>query len=281
MDLQDSLRFETFRTPIFRRTEEKVTSLSTKDLLRKVIQASSNKKEIEKNISSKKFIFAEIPVISVAVVEDKSRFDIKAAKQNVPIVVDVNKHKKGKSAGNFIPPVIVIEGSGIHNAARFNGKTTIKAWIGCNAIKLLKIHADDQFGAQELNSKLSELLREKYVPKKKSGESIGPYPWIQEVYPFELYFVYSYEGKLYKQKFTTDIKKRSCKLDGDPTEVRQEYVDLTSQSSIEKAYNKFVGNEMGKVSGGFMYNKTSPGSGVGPRVNIPINPRSEAGGKLK
>ena len=279
MDLASSLRFESFRSPIFRKTEEKVISVTTKELLRKVIQASDDRKHgLKKAISSKKFILAEIPVISVAVIEDHSRMDIKAAKKDVPIVVDINKNKLNKAAGGFIPSVIVIEGSGIHNAARYNGQPKIKAWVGENAIRILKIYADDQFGTNELQSKLSEALREKYVPKKKNGESVGPYPWIQEVYPYENYFVYQYEGKLFRQNFTTDLKKRSVKFDGDQTEVRQEYVDLSSQTSIEKAY---LGNKAKQVSGGFIYNGTNPGTGVGPRVSAKVNPRSEVSGRIK
>lgn len=283
MDLQASLELESLRTPIFRRTEEKITSLSTKDLMSRVIRASDSKqRELSKSIFSKKFIFAEIPISSVAVIDDRSKFDIKASKQkNVPIVVDINKHKKGKSAGSYFPPVIVIEGSSQHNTARFSGATKIQAWVGEKALRVLRIYADDQFGAQELNDKISELLREKYVPKKKSGESLGPYPWIKEVYPYEDYVIYQYEGKLFKQKYSCDVKKRTVKFDGDTTEVRQEYVDLASQSSLTKTYNNFVGNQAVKSTGGFIYNKTSPGSGVGPRITAKINPKSEVGDKVK
>lgn len=282
MDLRASIELESIRTPIFRKNENKVQRLSAKDLARRVIHASSERKEWLRKVSSKEFILAEIPISSAVVIDGNGKFDLKASLDDKPIVVDSNKNKAGRiSRGDYFPPVIVIEGAARHNAARFKGKSKVQAWIGSDVLKVLKIHADDQFGAQELNDKLSELLREKYVPKKKStGETLGPYPWMREVYPFELYFVYNYEGKLYKQKFTCDMKKRTCKFDGEPIEVKQEYVDLAGQTSMERTYNKFIGNQVGQI-GRNIYNRSAPGTGVGPKVNIPVNPRSELGRKTK
>lgn len=331
MDLSTTMQLESLRSTAYRKSEVKAKRLSANDIARIAIRASHKRDQwLAEKVKSKEFILAEIPLSSVAIVDSFGELEIQASLDDTPIIVDVNKNKIGRTTGrrSYVPKVIVIEGAARHNAYRLSGSSLMKAWVGAEAAVILGLMADHQFGSDELRQKLGELLREKYVPKKKNGETIGPYPYISEVYPFENYFVYSYDANLYKQAFTCDIKKRQCKFDGDPEQVVQKFVELgkdvdatKKQTSMEKTLKMAAmpsvakmatpsrpGNAVGTTGrmpmsrpgvdttqtsprfinpnfkansvvqrtkpfgnvaskkDGFTYNRTSPGSGVGPRV---------------
>src|SRR5712675_269209 len=214
------------------------SKISADEVARIAIHASHERNSwLKNNVTSKEFVLVEIPLSSVAILENPSgKLDLRAALDTTPLFIDINKRRQGRTNSGFIPSVIVIEGAARHTAARLNGKNSLKAWVGIEAAKVLKIYADHQFGAQELNSKIQEQLRQKLVKKKGNGETIGPYPWVSEVYPFENYFIYSYDGDLYKQQYKCDIKKRTVTFTGDAEQVIQKYVDLNAkQTPMEKA----------------------------------------------
>ena len=283
MDLGQAMALEKLRTPIFHKdAAEKVNKLSASDIAKKVISAIDKEKWLKK-VASKEFILTRIPLSAAAVVDTtyKTKMEASASIREKPIVVDINKNKSNSGITSaYCPKVVVIDGAAHHTYARLNGKQTILAWVGAEAAKILNIYADHQFGSQELQSRLSELLREKLVPKKSSGESVGPWPYVQEVYPFEDYFIYQFEGKLWKQKYKVDLKKRNVSFDGDSEQVIQKYVDLDAQQTpMEKTLqlSKPIGNVAKKLAGGAIANATAPGTGVGPRINVAPPPKSELG----
>lgn len=288
MDIRASMDIEALSTESLGRSVKKLTKQSAKDVARDVISASHERPNwLKKNVFSKEFVLAEIPLSSVATLNSlNEKLDLRASLDDNPIVVDVNKNKTGMTnKHSYCPPVIVIHGSGKHAAYRLKGKEKIKAWVGIKAIRLMGLQADSQFGAQELQSKLSELLREKLGPKKNNVA--GPYPYILEVYPFEDYMIYQFEGKMWKQDYKCDDKKRVVTFDGDPAQVTQKYVDLdANMTPMDKAMKQSdvvrqVPNaNTAKVINNNLYNGTSPGSGVGPRVKMLPPPKSEIAGKI-
>lgn len=291
MDIRGSMDLEQLSTPSISKASQKVKKISAEEVVRNVISASHDRKKwLSEHVTSKEFMLADIPLNSVAALNSfDGKLDLRASLDEDPIVVDVNKKKVGRTSGKsgFIPSVIVIHGAGKHAAMRLKGKATIKAWVGAEAATLLGLMADHQFGAQELQSKLSELLREKLGPKKSNPNSIGPYPYIQEVYPFEDYFIYSCEGKLWKQDYKCDIKKRTVTFDGQPEQVVQKYVDLdANMTQMDKAMKmsdvprQTPNGNKAKTLDGNIYNGTVPGTSIGPRVKISPPPKSDIAGKI-
>ena len=293
MDIRASMQLEDMRTISISRSAQKIKKISAIEVARTVISASHDRKKwLSDNVKSKEFVLADIPLNSVATLHPvDGKINLKASLDEEPIVVDVNKQKLGKTSGKkgYLPSVIVIHGSGKHAAYRLKGKSTIKAWVGAEAMVLMGLMADHQFGAQELNDKLAEILREKLVKKTGNKNDLSSsYPWIVEVYPFEDYFIYRFEGKLYKQNYKCDVKKRTCTFDGESEQVVQKYVDLdanttpmekTIRMTSEIARQAPNGNKAKSLDGN-IYNGTSPGSGVGPRVKMSPPSKSEVSGKL-
>jgi len=277
MDIRASMEMEGLRATSASKSLQKVKKISAVEIVRNVISASHERKKwMSDNVTSREFILADIPLNSVATLNSfDGKLSLKASLDDEPIIVDVNKQRKGATK-RYTPPVIVIHGSGKHAATRLKGKSTIKAWVGAEAARIMGLTAaDSQFGAQELQSKLSEILREKLGPKKGKGDISGPYPYIVEVYPFEDYFIYQFEGKMYKQDYKCDVKKRTVSFEGDAEQVVQKYVDLdANMTPMDKAIKMSdvprqapMGNKA-KVLNGNIYNGTAPGTGVGPRIEL-------------
>jgi hypothetical protein len=283
MDIRASMSIEALRSTAYRKNESNGVKLEAKEIGRMLFNSSSKRDDwLKENVVSSDFTLLTIPLSRISIINSFNAVDIQASLEEKPLVVDCNKNKVGRIAGgSYYPKVIVIEGSSRYNSARLSGKAMVKAWVGNEAAKLIGIYADHQFGAQELQSKLAECLKDKLVPKKKSGESIGPWPYIQEVYPFESYAIYSYDAKLYKQNFKYDDKKRTVSLDGDPEQVVQKYVDLDANMGVttnkpivtpmmKAVQTTPIGNQPKVLGGKFISNATAPGSGVGPQIRKPI-----------
>lgn len=232
MNLSQSLELEKFRRSNPQPPAPKVvTNKRTADDLAVMMAARTGARTIRDYMASKEFVLAEIRVGDTAVIRGRERIDMFAGKaRKVPIVVDVNKNNLGKTPTSaFTPKVIVIDG-GIY--ASSCGCETIMAWVGKDAIKHIpSLNADHQFGADELRTKLSEILREKYSPIGTSNNLNGPYAYIREVYPFENYFVYDYDGDSYRQKFKPNLKKRQVTFVDDPVKVVAKYVDVDAVGS--------------------------------------------------
>lgn len=161
-----------------------------------------------------------------------------AAEAEGVIVVDVNKARVGQSASGFLPQVVVVRGHNRYLAERAAGKAYITAWVGeLAAMRLNLIHADHQFGANELRQKLQDALEEKYPGKKLKAPMTGidwkTRPSIVELYPLENYLVYSKDDCMYKHTYTADQSKRTVALTGTPQEVKQKYVDINASSVVK------------------------------------------------
>ena len=250
MNIRQAMSFSElniYRKPLLRQA---VTALDiTKKIFARAEEAGkpfrlTTEKEWQKDwLASEKFVLYDLPLNMVAVpyaIADSKTISMiqgAAPREMAPIVVDLNKQKVGQSSKGFYPAVVVVDGAHRHKATAMQGHETIRAWVGeLAAAKLNLIHADHQFGASELQSKLQEQLREKFKPKDGpiGYNGIGPTPWIKECYPFENYFVYSYDGDLYKQKYKANQKKRSVVLVGEPEEVVEKYVGISASGIPSK-----------------------------------------------
>ena len=75
---------------------------------------------------------------------------IRAAAGSVePIIIDVNKKKLGRAAGDYFPPAIVVDGKHRAAAHRLQGRETIRAWVGENAIMALGLDKVPTVAQQE------------------------------------------------------------------------------------------------------------------------------------
>lgn len=159
----------------------------------------------------------------------------------VPIVIDANIHKIGRSPKTgFVPKVIVVDGKERFEAAVMNGEEKIPAWVGNLAAERLSIYADHQMSAQELEGLVKDAINRDLNIDWKKQTSLGPYdsmPWIRENYPLENYCVYTWKSKLYRQKYLVDMEDRNVTLVGPPKEVVQKYVDKKDAVKVSTIMN--------------------------------------------
>jgi hypothetical protein len=182
-------------------------------------------------LRSKQFILLSVPLNRLAAPRNNGIYA--RAITDDPIVVDVNSARIGHTFGGLGPRVIVIDGVDRFYAASARGESRIAAWVGTKAAKYLKlIHADHEMSAQELTDQLMSLLSRKYPngSNRNTTLSHASAPWIVQLYPFELYCIYSYEGRSYRQKFIM-APDRTVALDGPAEEVVSKFVDKTLASS--------------------------------------------------
>jgi hypothetical protein len=148
--------------------------------------------------------------------------------------------------------------------------------------RIKELFADDQFGSTELRSKLDEQLREKFKCDNSTKESTCTFPWVVELYPFENYFIYSYEGSLFRQNYVPNLKKRTVTFKGTAEEVIQKYVNVgaSRMETVMKTYATGTGPAGPSGNSGLAVGdkmtptiqsdvdpaKTMPGTGNGPRI---------------
>lgn len=178
-------------------------------------------------LASKTFILMDLPLGKAAnpIRPDHNKMlrSLASSADSVkPIVVDVNKKQIGATHG-FYPKVIVVHGSEIYSAAETQGRNTIRAWVGEQAAKAMNllINADHDIGVEELRQKLMEKLSGKYKP---INNGTGSSAWITDIFPFENYFIYKYQGKDFKQVYSID-GSRNIAFVSSPVEVRETYVE--------------------------------------------------------
>jgi hypothetical protein len=58
-------------------------------------------------------------------------------REDVPVVVDLNKKGVGRSPSGYLPPVIVLDGKHRFRAAALRGESHILAWVGEKAVALM------------------------------------------------------------------------------------------------------------------------------------------------
>jgi hypothetical protein len=179
----------------------------------------------ERWLSSEEFLLMRVPITKLS-----TNYGEICASGETPrglIVIDANKNKVGSSAGGFIPPAIVVAGTDIVRFAKNKDACYLNCWVGTKSMKALglTVHADHMVGTNELNKSLNNLL--------KAKNSKG-YAYIVEIYPFEGYFIYSYDGDQYRQAFSCDNISRKVALEGSPVKVFTQYKtasELTNQVS--------------------------------------------------
>lgn len=181
------------------------------------------------HLISSQFLLLSVPLNRIAAPRGKDGIYASSITDE-PIVVDMNRSKAGFTFGGVGPSVIVIEGVERFYAASERGESRIAAWVGAQAAKKLDlIHADHEMSAQELNEQLQVLIAKRYPNGAPTSNHIEPVPYIVQLYPFELYCIYMYEGKSYRQKFIM-APDRSVALDGPSIEVINKFVDKTFAS---------------------------------------------------
>jgi hypothetical protein len=179
------------------------------------------------NVSSAHFGLYDIPLSRVAVPKQDQNL-YAAAVTDDPIIVDVNKSRRGFTFQGIGPEVIVVYGADRFFAAHDRGDVRIKAWVGSKAaVRLGLIQADHEMSVEELREQLDVQLMSRYPRnqlRNTPGFAGGP-PWIRQIYPFEGYFIYNHQGKAYRQKFSVDPLARRASLVGVADEVIEQWVD--------------------------------------------------------
>lgn len=181
-------------------------------------------------LSSKSFYLVRLPLNRLA-------SPLRASAEDGPIIVDVNAEKLGKAPNGFYPKAIVVSGNAAFRKAYTSGDIMVPVWVGSLAAAGFEIKADHMMGADELRQKLQDELTLREGPIQRMGKIERPdaTPWIVEVYPFEAYFIYRKDAKLWKQFFTVDEGQRNIGLSGTPREVIQQYAEKLAPSQRMEA----------------------------------------------
>lgn len=187
-------------------------------------------KDLELSASvSNSFFLVKVPVSKIALSASTKQFgDV--------VVLDKNKDKIGKTLGGFVPKVMILKGHDLVAEAIATGKTFINVWAGSSAIRKLHIMADDAISTNELQSKIQALLQKQYISRQNSTDSYPGTsgPWIREIYPFENYVIFDWQGDQWKQAFVLDPINRDVALAGKPVKVYQEYSEVPKGLTTEE-----------------------------------------------
>jgi hypothetical protein len=172
------------------------------------------------------------------------------------IIITKNYEKLGYvKATDYYPSGIIVAGAATRNLMLRASLTRTWAYVEAGA---LEVHADDAIGSSELMSKLDALLLDKLYGATKQPISGQPWPYIQEVYPFENYFVYTFKGQRYRQGFALDPVERKVALRGGSVAVKEMFVDAGEskesmprvQTGVRYAYAPPKGNNQSFTTGG-------------------------------
>jgi hypothetical protein len=96
-------------------------------------------------LSSKKFVLMEVDINAAACCSnpahpDRVKHFINAGTMaDEPIVIDLNKRKRGMTALGYIPEIVVLDGKHRTTAARQRGEVRIMAWVGTKALKRMAL----------------------------------------------------------------------------------------------------------------------------------------------
>jgi len=176
-----------------------------------------------------------------------------------PIIITSNYEKLGYvQATDYWPSGIIVAGAKTRTALLAASFARSWAYVEAGA---LEINADDAIGSSELMGKLDALILEKFYGSAKQPVSGQPWPYIQEVYPFENYFIYSMKGQKYRQGFALDPVERKVALRGGSVAVNEKFVDATInadnkdsmprvQTGVRYAYAPPKGNNQSFTTGG-------------------------------
>ena len=155
--------------------------------------------------------------------EVQAEFGNQAA--SMPLVIVKNRQGFGHvlSTG-YVPGAIMIAGAVRRNYLADEGRIHDYAWIEAGA---LDIQADDEISSQELMDKLTDLLNARILGPGKTALPGQACPWLCLVYPFENYFIYTYNGQKYRQNYLLDSVARTVKLSGGSVAVKEMFINAT------------------------------------------------------
>lgn len=141
--------------------------------------------------------------------------------QNSPQPKGAKPAPKGGKTGREVNVKVSASGVGV----MAGGSTRLSTQLGLGVLRCgtskLSIKAAD-IGDQELRDMLQEALKDKLGTSSGSCNSVGPYPWIKDIYSVSNYFVYGVDGKMYRQSYK--IVDNEAKLTGDAVKVKIAYV---------------------------------------------------------
>lgn len=142
------------------------------------------------------------------------------------IVIISNKAKLGFiEATGYYPKGVIVAGAVRRRQLQDAGVVCSWAYIEAG----LEIKADDAIGCSELMAKLNQLIVEKFYGQNTPIAN-QPWPYINEVYPFENYFIFTMKGEKYRQGYVLDPIARRCALHGGATHVEEKFVDASTES---------------------------------------------------
>ena len=138
-----------------------------------------------------------------------------------PKVANANKKAQAGTTGRQIK--IQVHASGqpaISTVGRQQGLAMLK--FG-RQVPVGTIRSATDMGENDLRNGLQEALKDKLGGSSMNSPcSVGPSPWIQEIFPLSNYFVYSSDGKSYRQNYK--LKGTDVVLSGEPVKVKMAYV---------------------------------------------------------
>jgi hypothetical protein len=192
-------------------------------------------------------------------------------------------------AGTGRPINVTVHGSS-SSIPVIHGSSTIDTQFG-----IAKLNAAADMGENDLRSQLQECIQKKY---HKGGDSSspkavsGPYPYITDVFPYKKYFVYSCDGKTFKQEY--ELEDNEVSLVGDPEKVKIQYVAAAGTSvgakknwstrnkgHISSKEKKAQHDSMDAMMPGNMGRITTPnGSSMRSTHPMPISPSPVRGQKM-
>lgn len=167
------------------------------------------------------------------------------------IVIVHNKNKLGFiEATGYYPQGVIVAGAMRRRHLQEAGIVCSWAYVEAG----LEIKADDAIGCSELMAKLNQLIVEKFYGQNAPIAN-QPWPYINEVYPFENYFIFTMKGEKYRQGYTLDPIARRCALRGGATHVEEKFVDASTESmsrvqtGVRYAYAPVKGNSQTSTTG--------------------------------
>lgn len=226
----------------------------------KVIVLTKDKKQLSLEASSSKS--SEIyRLISIDVTKVPS---LSAGQDEGELVIDLNVNKLRKTKSGFVPKLLVISGLDTLKKHKRNGDLFCNAWVGQKVLNKMSIQADHEISSNELSSKIRDLISKTYSkkPSNTTPYSDSTYAYVNEIYPFENYCIFTIKDDKYRQRYKLDPVLREIALDGKPTKVFEQYVDVSDSKGVK-------GLEAGSLSES-LYDRPNNGSGALGAIDGPF-----------
>ncbi len=239
MNLNEAMGIEILRlrTAAMFRPKIVANTIGVKELTRAVYKmASTEHRPIEDikgdwiatNIHSKKFTLVEAMTNSIADPGPRMNPNTVARilasvadnGQTAPIVVDLNKRRAGRILSlDYTPRAIVVDGREKFAAANMRGDDRILAWVGDGVLDYVR--ASTRLPDNELYEKIHDEFKLVWMQDSKDvlAEAL---PVIEQIFPLEEYFVFSYGDRRYKQQFHVRPDK-DLDFVGKPRQIHHDY----------------------------------------------------------